>query len=414
MKLLIWSQYFWPENFRINDLVRNLVQWGNSITVLTGKPNYPDGHIFEGYRIRGLVQESFAGSRVLRIPILPRGRASRLGLVLNYLSFVLSGYLLAPLILRRQHFDVVFVYAPSPLFQALPALMVAWIKRSPIVIWVQDLWPEVLLGTGYVRNPIVLRAVKAVVRYIYRHADLILVQSEAFRSSVERLVQDKDKIHYFPNSADLPDGGHVGSETACRLAKDMRQCFAVVFAGNLGSAQSLETILEAAERLKAEADTKFYIVGTGSRVGWMAEEVCCRGLSNVVLAGHFHGGDMPTILDAASALLVTLKDDPVGNFTIPSKVQAYLAAGRPIVAAVNGEGARIIAEANAGVTSPAENGEALAGAVMRLKLMPEGERNLFGKNGRNYFLQHFESSRLTDQLMVHLKMCRENKRSGKR
>ena len=168
MKLLVVSQYFWPENFRINELVSQLVAEGLKVTVLTGKPNYPEGKFFPGNRAWGIRHACHAGAEVIRLPLAPRGSRSGLRLAINYLSFVLAGYFLAPFALRGAQFDAVFVYAPSPLLQALPAILLAWLKRAPLIVWVQDLWPESLSATGHVKNRFLLRMVETVVRYIYR------------------------------------------------------------------------------------------------------------------------------------------------------------------------------------------------------------------------------------------------------
>lgn len=413
MKLLLWSQYFWPETFRINELVRDLVRSGLSVTVLTGKPNYPEGQLFPGYRSAGIQHGEFSGAKLVRIPMLPRGSGSSWRLMINYLSFILSGYLLAPFALRRQHFDAVFVYAPSPLLQALPAILLARLNRAPLIVWVQDLWPESLSAMGHVRNRLVLGVVKTLVRHIYKCADSILIQSAAFREPVARLVRDAGKIHYFPNSADVPAHDATGGEAAHRVAQEMHECFAVVFTGNIGQAQAVETIIAAAERLRAQEDIRLYVVGSGSRAAWMAAEIQRRMLGNLRLTGRFPATDMPVILSAASALLVTLNNDPVGAYTIPSKMQTYLGAGRPIVACMNGEGARVVDEAQAGLTCPAEDSFALADAVKRLRSMSASQRLLLGQNGYRYFLRHFESSHLITELIAHLEDCRQRKGSSR-
>ncbi|HYN27100.1 MAG TPA: glycosyltransferase, partial [Burkholderiales bacterium] len=182
MRILIVTQYFWPEDFRINALVRALGACGRQLTVLTGKPNYPDGQVFSGYTAWENAARALRRRRGHARAACPRGRKSSVRLALNYLSFIVSGYLIAPFLLRRQRFDAVFVYAPSPLLQALPALFLAWLKRAPLVVWVQDLWPESLAATGFVRHRWALAGVEWLVRHIYSHADLILIQSEGFRA----------------------------------------------------------------------------------------------------------------------------------------------------------------------------------------------------------------------------------------
>lgn len=402
MKVLLWSQYFWPENFRINELAAALQVGGMQVTVLTGKPNYPQGVIFPGYSSIGIGHERYAGAQVVRVPLVPRGSGSPLRLALNYLSFIVSGYVLAPFALRGQECDVVFVYAPSPLLQALPAIFLAWLKRVPLVLWVQDLWPESLSATGFVRNRWALTVVEAVVRHIYRHADSILIQSEAFREPVARLAGDPRKIRYYPNTAEaVVDGSARIGDSG--LVSEMRRGFSVVFAGNIGAAQSMETILAAAERLGPHSDIRFFVVGSGSREAWLRQEIVCRRLGNVLLPGRLPPADMPAVFAAASALLVTLGDAPALALTIPSKLQAYLAAGRPVIASLNGEGARIIREAQAGFACPAEDGEGLAATVLRLYGLTPEERSRLGENGRRYFSEHFEPKRRVRELIEHFK-----------
>ncbi len=407
MRLLVFSQYFWPETFGINHLVRALVRAGLQVTVLTGKPNYPDGKVFAGYTVLGIRSEDHAGAEVVRVPLIPRGSNSSFRLAMNYLSFISSGYLLAPFVLRGKLFDAVFVYAPSPLLQALPAIFLAWLKRAPVVVWVQDLWPESLSATGFVRSRYALSAVEAAVRYIYRHSDLILVQSEAFRAPISRMVKDVGKIHYFPNSVDTSvTPSRPGQSVSDELVSAIRNCFSVVFTGNLGTAQSVEMIVEVADKLKGHSDIRFFVVGSGSREAWLAEEIRYRSLENVVLTGRLSAAAMPAIFSAASALLVTLRDEPIFAYTIPSKVQAYLAAGRPIIACMNGEGARVVIAAGAGIACDAGDSVALAKAVLAMEALTPQERAQLGENGKSYFSEHYEPQKLMKQLIGHLESLR--------
>lgn len=403
MRLLVFTQYFWPETFGINHLVRALVRAGVQVTTLTGKPNYPDGKVFAGYTALGIQREDYVGAEVVRVPLISRGNRSHFRLALNYLSFIASGYFLAPFALRGKHFDAVFVYAPSPLLQALPAIFLAWLKRAPLVVWVQDLWPESLSATGFVRSPYALSAVEAAVRYIYRHTDLILVQSEAFRAPLSKMVKDVGKIHYYPNSVEAVVNLTDAAESVPdKLVSEIQSCFSVVFTGNVGTAQSVEMIVEAADKLKSHSDIRFFIVGSGSREDWLAAEVRYRNLENVVLTGRLPAAAMPTIFSAASALLVTLRDEPIFAYTIPSKVQAYLAAGRPIIACMNGEGARVVADAGAGLVCAAGDSMALAEVVLAMEALTAQERARLGENGRRYFSEHYEPQKLTKQLIEHL------------
>ncbi len=399
MKVLIFTQYFWPETFGINALAKKLRDHGIEVTVMTGKPNYPEGKVFAGHSAWGTARESFDGIEVLRLPLFPRGKQSSLRLLLNYLSFIVAGTVIGPWMLRRRSFDAVFVYAPSPLLQALPAVWLAWLKRAPMLLWVQDLWPESLSATGFIKNQRALDLVAHVVRFIYRHTDRVLVPSEAFRAPILALTKGAADIHYYPNAwIEEPVSDTLFDVEA--LTNDIASGFSVVFAGNLGAAQSLDTVLDAAERLqKAGSQARFFLIGSGSLSSWLNEEIQSRQLRNVLLPGRFAPAAMPRLYQAASALLVSLRDEPIFAFTIPSKVQGYLAAGRPIIASINGEGARVVKEAGAGVACAAGDAQALAEAVQDLAGMDRRLRTEMGENARRYALTHFSLDRLTSDLV---------------
>lgn len=388
MRILVWTQYFWPEIFHINEVATALVEAGHEVTVLTGKPNYPKGTLFPGYAAAGIMEERMGKVTVLRIPLVPRGRGA-LRLVLNYLSFILSGYALAGRLLKGRPFDVILVYAPSPLLQALPALAIARQKQVPLALWVQDLWPEALEATGFVRNRHVLRLVERVVRHIYARSDILLAQSEAFRERIKRLGASADKVFFLPNSVNPRDMEGDGSAVAQELALAMRGFFAVTFTGNTGHAQSMETLIAAARELADIPDVQFFVFGDGSRLNWMREEIARMGLVNVVLAGALPREDMPTVMQASEALLLTLGSGVVGSYTIPSKLQAYLAMGKPIVASADGEAARVVVESESGVVCRAGDGSGLAAAILQLRAMSIDDRARLGARGRDYFGKHF-------------------------
>ncbi len=398
MKILVFSQYFWPETFAINSLVPLLRERGAEIVVLTGQPNYPAGKIFPSYTAWKTRRERIDETDILRVPLFPRGCRSPWRLALNYLSFVVSAAVFGPWLLRDRRFDVIFVYAPSPLLQALPALWLARLRGVPLAVWVQDLWPESLSATGFVKNRSLLAIVTAIVRFIYRCSDAILIQSRAFQAPVRRLVDKPEKVHYYPNMANLPEG-MPPTPQAVAAAAEISDSFSVVFAGNLGVAQSLETVVEAAEHLCEHSHIRFYLIGSGSCDKWLNQEISRRGLKNVFTLGRFAPQDMSSLLSAATVLLVTLRNEAIFDYTIPSKVQAYLATGRPVIASLNGEGARIIEEAGAGITCAAGDAKELADAVLKLYAMSATDRDALGAAGRAYFMEHFESGKLADQLL---------------
>jgi glycosyltransferase involved in cell wall biosynthesis len=401
MKVLIWTQYFWPENFHINSVARALFEQGVEVTVLTGKPNYPEGKLFPGYRAGGVHREKYSGFDVIRIPLRERGIGSAKGLALNYLSFIISGYLFAPFVLRGKKFDVVFVYAPSPLLQALPAIFVARLKQAPLVLWVQDLWPEALHATEFVKNRRLLHIVRMLVRGIYRFSDSILIQSEAFRSSIERLAIPKEKIRFFPNAAEDTFSETSRAHQDSGLAQDAGQSFSILFAGNIGTAQSCETIVEAAILLQNVQSIRFHFFGSGSMAETISKSISENKLANVVMMGRVSSEKMASIYESASVLLLSLRDDPALSATIPSKLQSYLAAGKPIIVSSNGESANIIGKANAGLSCPAGDAQALAKAVLRLYEMLPAERARLGMNGRKYFMDNFYMPDRVAELVAH-------------
>lgn len=398
MHTLIVSQYFWPESFRINDVAKTLVEKGIEVEVLTCKPNYPSGKILLGYPAWKCQQEIHEGAQIHRIPFFPRG-SSGWRLALNYLSFIVSGVLFAPWLLRKKKFDVIFVYAPSPILQAIPAIFLGWLKGCPVVLWVQDLWPESLSATGYVQNRWILKLVEQVVRFIYRHVDLLLVQSRAFEAPVRALAAGTP-IEYYPNSVD--DAFMMAITNEVPIIPGLGEGFSVMFAGNIGMAQAVGVIVEAASLLKSYRDIHFIVLGDGSSRQWMLKEAEKRALKNLHLPGRFPIETMPGFMQKASALLVTLTDQPIFAATVPNKVQAYLAAGKPIIACLNGEGARLVVEAGAGLATPAEDAKALAETILQLYSLTPVERKNMGENGRQYFQKHFNHDHLVDQLIGHL------------
>lgn len=400
MRILIVTQYFWPEQFFINDFVRALTAQGHVVEVLTGKPNYPDGKVFDGYAEKGCTQEQWDdGTLIHRVPLRARRAGGGKNLVLNYLSFAVNGLRHGFRTVGHKDFDVVLAVAFSPITSVIPAIYLKWRKKLPLAIWIQDLWPESLSATGFVHNRGILAGVGLMVRAIYGAASLLLVQSEAFRAPVARLSSAR-KIVYYGNSS--PDPRSV-TPAPCALPPDLlatlERSFCVVFAGNLGTAQSLHTILAAARKLKALVACKIVLVGSGSMLGRIRDEVEREGLSNVVLAGRYPSEQMPHVFDRAGALLVTLNRDAILAQTIPSKVQAYLAAGRPIIGALDGAGAEVIRSAGAGLVCAAEDSDGLADCIRRIYEMDEGERDALAAAGRRFYLEHYEITRQVDRLV---------------
>lgn len=397
LRVLVVSQYFWPESFVINDVVEDLQKIGCEVTVLTGQPNYPEGRIFPGYTALNAGRATSPSQYDLfRVPVVPRSSGG-LRRVVNYLSFVVSAGSLGLFLLRGRRFDVVFVYGVSPILQALPAILLARCKSAALVVWVQDLWPDTLQSTGYVTNERILRWVGGVTRCIYRQCDLILAQSTGFVAKIRELAASEVavEVHYNPGQR------RPSITDAVEDVPRLPDGFSLVFAGNIGTAQSLETVLDAAKLLAGTA-CQLVIVGSGSRSEWLAESVSRRNLHNVHILGRYPSQTMPHIFTQASALLVTLARSESLALTIPSKIPAYLAAGKPIIACLDGEAAEMIKNSGAGMAVPAEDAAALAGAIEILMALPESARAEMGRAGQSYYQEFFAPWRLAQSLKRHL------------
>ncbi len=401
MNILIVTQYFWPEDFRINNLARKLIDSGHKITVLTGIPNYPEGSFYKGYGFISNRKQNHEGVDIIRVPIIPRGKGKKIQLVLNYLSYVLSASILGPFLCPAKC-DVIFVFEPSPITVGLPAVLLRTLKKAPIMFWVQDLWPETLTAVNATKSKIILMAVNSIVSFIYKRCDRILIQSEAFKSSIKKIGINENRILYFPNSAEEfyePITLNLNDHEATMMPVGFR----IVFAGNIGVAQDFGTILQAAYKLKKNDDIKWVIIGDGRMRAWLETEIQRLELNNTIfLIGRYPVESMPRYFSCADALLVTLKKDPIFALTIPAKIQSYLACGKPIIAGLDGEGARIINEAKAGVACKSENPDELAEAVLAIYRMSQVQRQRMGKSGRKYFEKHFESKMLVNRLESYI------------
>lgn len=401
MRIALISQYFHPEQFSNNAIAKELVRRGHKVTAVSCVPNYPAGTFTAGYSNTERRDEEWEGVAIHRAFTVARGQ-SKFRLAANYLTYPFAAaWTMWRKVRERQ--DVSFVSMPSPLFQAIAGILLRWRTGTPCVYWVQDIWPESAIYTLRLDNRVVGAILRAVCGWIYRRADLILVQSEAFPAMISRFGVDRDKIRVFPNTA--PDTYRpVRPEEAPAQARLVPQDgFRLMFAGNIGESQDFDTLVEAAHLLRHRQDLRWVIVGSGRDEARVRERIAAHDLADrFVFPGRYPEADMPSFFAHADALLVSLKDNPIFALTVPYKVQCYMACGKPIVAALNGEGARIIREAGAGLAAPASDPAALAAAIAGMMDMSPTERAAHGQAGLAYFAANYSQKRVYDILEGNL------------
>lgn len=380
MNILVVCQYFFPEEFKINELVEGLVERGNSVTVLTGKPTYPRGPYPKGYKFWGVQKEEYKGAKIIRVPELTRGNGGAIGIVKSMLSYMFCGKWYARW--HKIEADAILCFQLSPVTMATPALVYQKKLGVKYVHWVQDLWPESVTATTSIKGGPVVKWLNKLVTKIYSKADVILVQSRAFEKSICEKGDFKEKLTFAPNWAGDSIANGEQHSADCNLPEG----FKVMFAGNIGVAQDFPNIIKAAELLKNIKDIKWVIVGDGRAREDAEKEIAKLGLQeSFVFVGRHPVNTMPWFFKQADAMLVSLKDEFIFSLTIPSKVQAYMASGKPILTMLNGEGSKVVEEAGCGLTAASEDYKTLAENVKKMYEMSKSERDELGKAGRKYY-----------------------------
>ena len=395
------SQYFFPEQFSNNAITEELVRRGHSVDVVTGVPNYGRDTFFDGYSNSQRREEEWKGARVHRARSVARGK-SKLRLLLNYITFPVTGSWTALRKVKRRP-DVSFVSMPSPPFQALPAIMLKWLRGLPTVYWVQDIWPETAVDTLRLKNPLVVRALSAVCGWLFRRADLVLVQSAAFPPMIARFGIPDRKIRVLPNTAPEMYRPMQPADAPEARALMPDAGFRVMFAGNIGESQDFDTLLATAHLLRGRDALHWVIIGSGRDLERVRAKAAELGIDDHFhLLGRYPEETMPGFFAQADALIVSLRDSEIFNRIVPYKVQCYMACGRPILAAIGGEGARVIAAAEAGITAPPSNPEALAAAITRLMDLPAAERQAMGERARRHYDANYSASQVYGDLEAWL------------
>lgn len=386
-KILLFSPHFHPNDFKCNDVAFELARQGHDVTVLCDIPNYPKGKFFPGYGYFRRRREVINGIKVIRTAVIPRGKGGGVMLALNYLSYAFSACFRA-LFMGLRKWDVVLVHQLSPVTVGLPAVMIKKMrKKTKLLFWVLDLWPESLQVAGGINNKYVLGAFEWVAKLCYRNSDKILISSNGFRQSICEKGDFGEKIVYFPNWAE--DSLTAASDY---VLPELPDGFKLMFAGNIGEAQDFEHTLEAAKILhdRGMKNIHFVLVGDGRKREWVERFVSENGLQDTVhWVGHHPLEAMGKFFSQADVLYFALMDSLIFNLTCPAKVQAYMSAGKPVLAMINGEGASIVEEAGCGLSVPAGDSEALVDAICKMAEMDKNELVAMGERGRSYCEENF-------------------------
>ena len=404
MKILFVSQYFYPETFRGNDIVFDLVSKGHDVTVLCGKPNYPLGFFYKGYKFWGIQKEQIKGINVVRTPTLPRGNGGATRLILNYISFILFSFFHARFKVDKDY-DVIFVQQLSPVTMALPAIWA--LKRNnnaKLYLWVLDLWPESVASTSGFGNKIVIVLLEKLIKYIYSKAHFILISSKFFEESI-KLRSASKKIIYFPNWAEsLYENQEIKEDLELPILPDG---FNIMFAGNIGEAQDFETILSAANLTKNE-NINWIIIGDGRKLPWVRNEVEVHKLHNVHIFGRYAIEKMPFFFRKADVMLLSLKSSPISELTVPAKLQAYLASSKIVLGAINGETQSIINNYNVGLAGDSGDYISLSQNAIILKNLTNQQKIIIERNSKNLYNEQFSKNILLDKLEKIFKNQLEN------
>ena len=382
LHILAVSQHYWPEPFAIPDVCEGLVSMGHSVTVLTGLPNYPDGDIYPGYENGQQMNQERNGVHIKRVKLIPRGHQIW-NRVLNYYSFSINASRTARQM--GEGYDVVLSFQTSPVMMSRPALAYGKKNNVPVLLWCQDLWPESLTVGNIKRGSLVYKIYANVSRNIYAAADTLAVSSRTFTDYYRtELRMDKVQTVYLPQYAE-----DVFDETAPLREEYDSQKINLTFAGNVGTAQAVNTFVEAGHYLDGDDRFELHVVGSGSEMETLKKYQKEIGATCVTFHGRFPLADMPSFYDSSDAMVATFKNNPILGYTLPRKIISYMAAGRPILGTVVGEARNVIEEARCGLCCNAEDPKGLAEICRQFAAMTPEEREAMGANGRRYYEEHF-------------------------
>lgn len=394
--ILVISQVFYPEQFRINDMCCEWVKRGYKVTVLTGIPNYPQGKFYEGYGLSKKRKEHWNGIEIIRIPVIPRGN-NAIGMILNYLSFPVSGFFWK--LFTKIKADYVFMFETSPMTQCVIGVWYAKKRKVPLYLYAQDLWPENVEVVTGIHSPIVIEPIQWMVNDIYKNCTEIFVTSPSFvRAVCERKKRvPEEKVHYWPQYA---EEFYVPLKKSAVKEIPDTDAFKIMFTGNVGYAQGLDILPRTAKILKkAGKKVLFCIVGEGRYLEEFKAEIKKLGTEEMFcLIPRQPATEIPRLLAASDAAFLSFMETKLFEMTIPAKLQSYMACGMPVIAAASGESKRVIREAECGFCSPSGDAMALAASIKKMMGCSPQELQKMSENARHYFEEHFDKKKLLDEM----------------
>lgn len=396
MNILIISHYFWPENFKINE-VADYINEKNNVTVLTGFPSYPHKKIFKNFKINKSKKKNKV--EIIRVPVFPRGK-TRFSVFLNYLSYLFSLSTFGVIKIFNRKFDSILVFGTSPPTVMMPAILISKIKKIKIIFWVLDLWPETLISMNILKNKYLIKLFNLYSSYIYNFSHIIFAQSKAFISQIGKYCNNKDKIIYFPTWADKISK----NKKKLKKFKFKKNFFYITFTGNIGEAQDFENILKCANTIRSNKKVKWLIVGDGSKFNWLKNQIKKQNLDqNFILTGNLSKDQIPNILKNSDCLLIVLKKSKIDKFTVPGKLSNYMMSKKPILGMIDGETYDIIKTSNCGLICRSGKFKQLSINVEKILKFSLSKKINLGKNGYQYAKKNFDRTKQLKKTEFYLK-----------
>jgi len=382
MKILLLTQWFDPEpTFKGLAFAKELQRQGHEVEVLTGFPNYPGGKIYDGYKLKLYQREQIDGISILRVALYPNHDSSALKRIFNYISFAFMAILFG--IFATKKTDVIYAYHP-PLTVGIAAVFIKFFRRTPIVYDIQDMWPDTLKATGMLNNQKLLNIIGSVCQLVYKFVDHIVVLCPGFKKILIERAVPESKISVIYNWCD-EESLTKTQPLKLEYQQLMEDKFNVVFAGNIGKAQALDKILDVAKDIEEMRAIQFVFVGGGTETERLKLRLNNENINNVIFIPRMPMSEVGGVLNCASLLLVHLKKDPLFEITVPSKTQAYMAIGKPLLMAVAGDAADIVKLAECGRLAVSEDKDSIRAAILDIYKLSALEQQQLGLNARNFY-----------------------------